>query len=225
MAAVLSVAAGAAAGQDHVEGAYTVSSILPGSQDENGELRESSSSVICTAFVSGLDLDQYMNLMRRHFGEDVVLEEAYPHIRCKNAPLMPVGHPEIDLYRTILEYPRPMIPFLKQMMYYFRNNAKHKDFLGKVLMCRVKHTQGCMDYFERINRLIVKNQNANQLKMVQFLRGLKQFYLERTPGPLVRDAEFCQEILHEPPQCRDQSVSWGYGTTPRYEGSQDQESE
>ena len=216
MAAVLSVAAGAAVGQDHVEGAYTVSSILPKAQDENGELQESASSAVCTAFITGLDLDQYMDIMRRIFGEDVVLEEAYPHIRCKNAHQMPVGHPEIDLYRMILEYPRPMIPFLKQMMYYFRNNAKHKDFLGKVLMCRVKHTQGCMDYFERINRLIVLNRNANQLKMVQFMRGLKQFYLERTPGPLVRDAEFCQEILHELPQCRDQSVSWDYGTTPRY---------
>ena len=206
MAAVLSVAAGAAVGQDHVEGAYTVSSILPGSQDENGELQESASSAMCSGFISGLDLDQYMDLMRRHFGEDVVLEEAYPHIRCKHTRQMPVGHPEIDLYRTILEYPRPMIPFLKQMMYYFRNNAKHKDFLGKVLMCRVKYL-GCMDYFERINALIVENRNANRLKMVQFLRGLKQFYLERTPGPLVRDAEFCQEILHEPPQCRDSSVS------------------
>ena len=139
---------------------------------------------------------------------------------------MPIGHPEVDLFRTILENPRPMLTFLKQMMYYFRNNAKHKDFLGKVLMCRVKHQQGCMDQFERIDKLIIKNENANRPKLAELLSAVRRFYLERTPGPIVRDANFCQEILHERPQCRNSSVSMEYGSyTDRYEGYQTPKSE
>ena len=78
MAAVLSVAAGAAVGQDHVEGAYTLAPIIPENQDENSELLEAASDAICNIFVSGVDLDQLMRLLEGYFGDGVVLEEAYP---------------------------------------------------------------------------------------------------------------------------------------------------
>ena len=91
--------------------------------EEEGKLRQNTAGLICNLVVTGSDFDQIMAGFKAYFGEDVLFEEAYPNVRCENMTVLPSGYPEADLIRITLENPGRMLKFLKQVMYYFRNNA------------------------------------------------------------------------------------------------------
>ena len=189
---------------------YRVIPLPPRHTDEDGNLTKGASTMFCSLFLEGTSLEVFMlKYAEDYFGEDVVFEEMYPHIRCHQLDALPLDLPRMDYLRLIIERPEYSINFLVHLMSYFHNHAKYPEFLGKVLSCRVKYHEGCMDYIERINeRISYYTRMNNGVKRRELLTKIRAFLLKQTPvaGPIERDVRFCQEILHEPLACRDSSI-------------------
>ena len=230
MTALLTVVGTSVMAQEQERRDYAPRPPLPEYTSENGALESATSSVLCRSVFHGYwDLGVVENFIERTFGDGVVLEEAYPHFRCVGELYAADYEKGYDLIRVMFTgigahtgY-RPPLSLLKQMMYYFQVNAKHKDFLAKVSTCRVNEPDkklvrgkegtstyrgtwvdgGCMDYFEYLTSMIEHDTEEYNVRLLTAIRA----FFTLMPGPVQRDVEFCQEILHEPPKCRERSIS------------------
>ena len=76
-----------------------VPSLSPDIEIKRGKLIQNASSLTCSLVVTGSDFDRIMADFKSYFGEDVLFEEAYPNVRCKDMTVLPIDFPEMDLIR------------------------------------------------------------------------------------------------------------------------------
>ncbi len=132
----------------------------------------------------------------RYLGEEITIEEAYPHIYCNEAMAS-----NIDLIRVAAEYPRLNI-FLLDFLYYFTKDVPDKSFFRKMVSCKRDFGDGCLDVFDHIEKNRMSSlSNEASTRQYDFFKKVLRKRLAEIGGP-IRDPEFCREVLDEPLHCQ-----------------------
>ena len=146
------------------------------------------------------DIKKFLKKAGEHyFGEEITVEEAYPHIRCDES-----FAPNIDMFRVVVEYPHLEL-LLLDFLFHFTAEVEDKTLLPTILGCKRDFGYGCLDVYEHIEkRRRMHNEVESMVKKYDFL---EHSLWRRTNYGFIRDPKFCREVLDEPPHCQAREKS------------------